>query len=56
MGKTKREWQDTDYVLGYFGKSKSKARREYESFVKGGLGQGRKKELTGGGLICSLVY
>ena len=54
MSKTKREWQDTDYVLGYFGKSKSKARREYEFFVKGGLSQGRKKELTGGGLIRSL--
>ena len=54
MGKTKREWQDTDYVLGYFGKSKGKARQGYESFVKDGLTQGRKKELTGGGLIRSL--
>jgi hypothetical protein len=54
MGKTKREWQDTDYVLGYFGKSKVQARRGYESFVKEGLAQGRKDELTGGGLIRSL--
>ena len=54
MGKTKREWQDTDYVLGHFGKSRSKARKEYEFFVKEGLSQGRKKELTGGGLIRSL--
>ena len=54
MGKTKREWQDTDYVLGCFGKSKGKARQGYESFVKDGLTQGRKKELTGGGLIRSL--
>ncbi len=54
MGKTKREWQDTDYVLGYFGKSKGKARKEYESFVKAGLDQGRREELTGGGLIRSL--
>ena len=54
LGKTKREWQDTNYVLGYFGKSKEKARREYKSFVKEGLTQGRKKELTGGGLIRSL--
>jgi putative transposase len=53
-GKTKREWQDTDYVLGYFGKNKGKARKEYESFVKAGLNQGRKEELTGGGLIRSL--
>jgi len=54
IGKTKREWQDTDYVLGYFSKSKGKARKEYESFVKEGLTQGRKKEFTGGGLIRSL--
>jgi putative transposase len=54
MGKTKREWQDTDYVLGYFGKSKTEARKEYESFVKEGVKQGRRKELTGGGLIRSL--
>ncbi len=54
MGKVKREWQDTDYVLGYFGKSKRKARKEYESFVKEGFRQGRKNELTGGGLIRSL--
>ena len=54
MGKIKRDWQDTDYVLGYFGKSKGKARKEYESFVKTGLTQGRKEELTGGGLIRSL--
>lgn len=54
MGKTKRQWQDTDYVLGYFGKSETKARKGYESFVEEGLRQGRKKELTGGGLIRSL--
>ena len=54
MGKAKREWQDTDYVLGYFGKSKAKARKKYESFVKEGVTQGRRNELTGGGLIRSL--
>jgi hypothetical protein len=54
MGKAKREWQDTDYVLGYFGKSKAEARKKYESFVKEGVTQGRRNELTGGGLIRSL--
>ncbi len=54
MGKTKRNWQDTDYVLSYFGKRKTQARKEYESFVKKGFTQGRRKELTGGGLIRSL--
>ncbi len=51
MGKIKREWQDNDYVPGYFGKRKSLARKEYESYVKKGLTQGRRKELTVGGLI-----
>jgi putative transposase len=54
MGKRKRKWQDADYVLGYFGKTKAQARKGYESFVKEGLRQGRRKELTGGGLIRSL--
>jgi len=54
MGKVKREWQDTGYVLGYFGKRQSEARKKYESFVKEGVVQGRREELTGGGLIRSL--
>ncbi|MFC1840987.1 transposase [Thermodesulfobacteriota bacterium] len=54
MGKTKMAWQDTDYVLSYFGKSKKDARKKYDSFVQDGLKQGRKNELTGGGLIRSL--
>jgi hypothetical protein len=48
------QWQDTDYVLGCFGETMAKAREGYESFVKEGLAQGRREELTGGGLIRSL--
>jgi hypothetical protein len=33
------------------GKRKPEARKEYEAFVKEGLRQGRRKELTGGGLL-----
>ena len=54
MGKVERGWQDTDYVLGYFGKRKGESRKAYECFVRQGLTQGRRKELTGGGLIRSL--
>jgi hypothetical protein len=32
-----REWQDTDYVFGLFGNSRSEARKEYESMLKRGL-------------------
>ena len=54
MGKQKRIWQETDYVLSVFGKPPAAARRSYAAYVKAGYGQGRRYELTGGGLIRSL--
>ncbi len=54
MGKRKNDWQDTDYVLGYFHKKKMPARREYHSYVKKGIGHGKRPDLVGGGLIRSL--
>jgi len=54
MGNRKRDWQDTDYVLNYFGKRRYHACRHYEAFVAEGLHQGRREDLVGGGLIRSL--
>ena len=54
MGRKKRLWQDVDYVLGYFGIKVSSARKGYLGYVEAGLEQGRRDELTGGGLIRSL--
>ncbi|MGD8991053.1 MAG: transposase [Desulfobacterales bacterium] len=54
IGKVKREWQQVDYVLGFFGKRKSEAGKAYRLFVKKGILQGRRPELTGGGLIRSV--
>jgi hypothetical protein len=54
IGKKKRKWQDVVYVLSYFGKSVGKARKGYISYVKEGIGLGRRPELVGGGLIRSL--
>jgi REP element-mobilizing transposase RayT len=54
MGKKKRPWQDDKYVLSYFGNRTSTARKRYLTYVQGGLDQGRRPELTGGGLIRSL--
>jgi len=54
MGRKKRSWQDTDYVLRSFGKTIGQARREYSSYVETGLEQGRRSDLVGGGLIRSL--
>lgn len=54
MGKRSREWQETGYVLSYFGKRKSEARQNYYAYVEKGIEQGRRPELVGGGLIRSL--
>ena len=52
MGTIKREWQDVDAVLRYFGKGREAVRR-YEEFVREGVSRGRRPELVGGGLIRS---
>jgi putative transposase len=54
MGGKERSWQDTEYVLGFFGKTIGRARKAYSSYVETGFEQGRREELTGGGLIRSL--
>lgn len=54
MGKKKQQWCDTEYVLSYFGKKVSEARKNYLLYVKKGIDQGRRPELVGGGLVRSL--
>jgi hypothetical protein len=54
MGKKKREWQDIDYVLGFFAERIGEARKEYRSYIEKGIPMGRCPELVGGGLIRSL--
>jgi hypothetical protein len=53
-GRRRCAWQDDGYVLSYFAKSVSEGRRNYYSYVKAGIEQGRRPELIGGGLIRSL--
>jgi putative transposase len=53
MGKKKKEWQDDGYVLKLFDKKRSTARRRYKIFVQKGIQDGKRPELTGGGLIRS---
>lgn len=53
LGKIKQEWQDSEYVMAYFGDFRSKARSAYRSFVEKGVSQGRRPDLIGGGLIRS---
>jgi hypothetical protein len=47
----KRAWQETNYALSVFGNAPAASRRSYAAYVKRGYGQGRRPELTGGGLI-----
>jgi len=54
MGKIERDWQDRDYVLKLFGKKKSEAEAAYRTYVKKAVGEGRRPELVGGGLVRSM--
>ena len=54
MGRKKRPWQDVAHVLGHFGKTAKSAREAYLHYAEGGVRQGRRHELTGGGLVRSV--
>ena len=54
VGREDQPWMDREYVLSRFGGEKEAAVRGYRKFVGEGMGMGRVKELTGGGLIRSL--
>jgi REP element-mobilizing transposase RayT len=53
MGKRDQEWQDRKYVLRHFGQTEVDAVKGYLAFVRKGMDQGKRPELTGGGLIRS---
>ena len=53
MGKMKKPWQDMEGVLGMFGENVRAARRAYRVFVEKGIAEGRRRDLTGGGLLRS---
>jgi putative transposase len=54
MGKVKRPWQETGAVLRLFSDNLGTARRRYRAFVEKGIPQGRRSDLTGGGLLRSV--
>jgi putative transposase len=53
MGKTKNDWQDINAVLSMFGEKLGTARHAYNIFVKKGISEGKRHDLTGGGLLRS---
>jgi REP element-mobilizing transposase RayT len=53
MDRQQNQWQDVDTVLSLFGKRIGSARNQYRIFVEKGVAQGKRRELTGGGLVRS---
>ena len=47
------DWQDTESTLYSFGKRVGDARKKYLKFVAKGVTEGRREDLTGGGLLRS---
>jgi hypothetical protein len=53
-GNMKKDWQDIEWVSRLFDERRGVTRRRYHRFVERGLSMGRRKDLTGGGLIRSI--
>ena len=53
MGNIVAPWQDTAYFLSLFSPRAAIARQQYRRFISEGVSQGRRPELTGGGLLRS---
>ncbi len=54
MNKAAHPWQNVDYVYGLFSDQKRVARKKYRAFVEKGISQGKRPDLTGGGLLRSV--
>jgi len=53
-GIVKREWQDTEEILKYFGRRQKVAVKRYIDFVEEGDSQRKRPDLIGGGLLRSV--
>lgn len=51
MDQFSNDWQDTSYPLQWFGKQKQRAQKRYLNYIKEGIPEGRREDLTGGGLL-----
>ena len=54
LGKVERDWQESAYVLEWFGANERSARQHYRNFVERGIAEGRRPDLVGGGLVRSM--
>lgn len=53
LGKSGAGWQVRSEILQHFGDKLGVARQQYADFVADGLAQGKRQDLTGGGLVRS---
>lgn len=53
VGRKEAGWQDMQEVLGMFGDRVGSARRSYRTFMGKGIAEGKRQDLTGGGLLRS---
>ena len=53
LGKSDHPWQNAGYVLKWFADQTVPARQLYRAFVEKGIKQGKRPDLTGGGLVRS---
>jgi len=53
MGKVKCEWQEIETILAIFSEQTGTARRAYRTYVEKGIEEGKRNDLTGGGLLRS---
>jgi REP element-mobilizing transposase RayT len=53
MGRNEHPWQSSKEVLEHFGNKLVPARCKYKEFVAQGIAEGKREDLTGGGLIRS---
>jgi REP element-mobilizing transposase RayT len=51
LGELKNTWQDTQTPLKWFGKQKQRSQQKYFDYVKEGITEGRREDLTGGGVL-----
>jgi REP-associated tyrosine transposase len=51
LGKLTNNWQDVQYPLQWFGSQKHRSKQKYLNFVEEGIGEGKREDLTGGGLL-----
>jgi len=53
MGEYNEDWQDVRTIMSHFGADIQEARKKYFTFIQDGIADGRRADLTGGGLLRS---